>query len=45
MQDNLKQIEEKMAKWAEKPLIERKPKPLPPEDFDQAHKAAIQVRH
>lgn len=45
MQDNLKKIEETMGKWAEKPLIERKPKPMSPEDFDQAHKAAIAVRH
>lgn len=41
MQSNLGSIQKVMAKWAEKPLLERKSKPMTPDDFDQAHKAAV----
>lgn len=45
MHDNLKKIKDIMAKWAERPLIERKGKPMNADDFDQSHKAAVAVRH
>ena len=45
MQSNLASIQRVMAKWAEKPLLERKSKPMTPDDFDQAHKAAVVNRH
>lgn len=44
MQLNLSQIRKIMAKWAEKPLIERKSKPMSPDDYDQAHKASVASR-
>lgn len=45
MQKNLKRIHEIMQKWADKPLIERKLKPMSADDFDQQQKAAINQRH
>jgi dynein heavy chain len=45
MQANLNKIKEIMHKWADKPLIERKAKPMNADDFDQAYKAAVAVRH
>ena len=36
MKDNVKKMQEMMAKW-EKPLYERKTKPLFPEDLEQTH--------
>ncbi|CAG9311235.1 unnamed protein product [Blepharisma stoltei] len=44
MQQNLAQIKKIMGKWGEKPLIERKSKPMSPDDFDQAHKASVASR-
>ena len=44
MQNHLKAIEGILEKWAEKPLLERKNKPMPPDDFDQANKAVIANR-
>lgn len=41
MKDNLRNIEKIMEEWADKPLIERKSKPMTPDDFESAHKAAI----
>ena len=36
MKDNVKKMQELMTKW-EKPLFERKTKPLAPEDLEQTH--------
>jgi len=36
MKDNVKKMQELMAKW-EKPLFDRKMKPLAPEDLEQTH--------
>ena len=44
MQLNLASIQKVMAKWSEKPLLERKSKPMSPDDFDQAQKAIVQNR-
>ena len=45
MKLNVKKMQDHMIKWAEKPLIERKNKPLPPEDFEQQHKSIVLSRH
>lgn len=34
MQSNLQKIKDTMAKWSEKPLLERRGKLMSPEDFD-----------
>ena len=43
MKDNVKKIQEMMAKW-EKPLFERRNKPLFPEDLEQTHQSTIMPR-
>lgn len=43
MKDNVKKMQEMMSKW-EKPLFERKNKPLFPEDLEQTHQATIMPR-
>ncbi|CEL96675.1 unnamed protein product [Vitrella brassicaformis CCMP3155] len=45
LKNNLKKVSGILANWCEKPLLERKPKPMSPEDFEQVHKAAVGVRH
>jgi dynein heavy chain len=41
---NLKSISAILAKWCEKPLLERKAKPMAPEDFDLVHKNVVGMR-
>lgn len=43
MKDNVKKMQEMMSKW-EKPLFERKNKPLFPEDLEQTHQSTIMPR-
>ena len=43
MKDNVKKMQDMMAKW-EKPLFERKLKPLFPEDLEQIHQSLVQPR-
>jgi dynein heavy chain len=43
MKDNVKKVHELMIKW-EKPLFERKNKPLFPEDLEQTHQSTIMPR-
>jgi hypothetical protein len=43
MKDNVKKMQELMQKW-EKPLFERKMKPLAPEDLEQTHQSLIMPR-
>jgi dynein heavy chain len=43
MKDNVNKMHELMAKW-EKPLFERKMKPLAPEDLEQTHQSLVMPR-
>lgn len=43
MKDNVKKMQELMSKW-ERPLFERKNKPLFPEDLEQTHQSTIMPR-
>lgn len=43
MKDNVKKMQEMMQKW-ERPLFERKTKPLPPEDLEQTHSSQVMPR-
>jgi hypothetical protein len=43
MKDNVSKMQELMAKW-EKPLFERKMKPLAPEDLEQTHQSLVMPR-
>lgn len=43
MKDNVKKMQEMMSKW-EKPLFERKNKPLFPEDLEQTHQSMVMPR-
>ncbi|PFH34573.1 dynein heavy chain family protein [Besnoitia besnoiti] len=45
MKANLQKIIGVLASWAEKPLFERKPKPMSPDDIDQMLRASIAIRH
>ena len=42
---NLRKVSALMAKWAQASLLERKPKPMSPEEFESVHKAAVGVKH
>jgi dynein heavy chain len=43
MKENVKKMQEMMAKW-EKPLFERKNKPMLPDDLEQTHQSSIMPR-
>ena len=43
MKDNVKKMQELMSKW-EKPLFDRKMKPLAPEDLEQTHQSLVMPR-
>ena len=43
MKDNVKKMQEMMAKW-EKPLFERKNKPMLPDDLEQTHQSMVMPR-
>ncbi|OXB72396.1 UNVERIFIED_CONTAM: hypothetical protein H355_012868 [Colinus virginianus] len=45
MKTNLQKAIGVLGAWAEKPLFERKPKAVSPDDLDQMHKASISLRH
>lgn len=45
MKNNLQKIENILKDWAKKPLIERKTKPMVPEDFIQQHMALVSAKH
>jgi len=45
MKNNLEKIENILKLWAKKPLIERKSKPMVPEDFIQQHMALVATKH
>jgi dynein heavy chain len=45
MKNNLEKIEKILKDWAKKPLIERKSKPMVPEDFIQQHLALVSAKH
>ena len=45
MKENVRKMQDHMARWAEKPLVERKNKPLAPEDFESQHKSVVLARH
>jgi dynein heavy chain len=44
MKNNLKTISGILSKWCEKPLLERKAKPMAPEEFDTQHKSSVGVK-
>jgi dynein heavy chain len=41
---NLKKISAILSRWCEKPLLERKAKPMAPEEFDTQHKSVVGVK-
>jgi dynein heavy chain len=43
MKDNVKKMKEMMAKW-ERPLFERKNKPMFPDDLEQTHQSMVMPR-
>jgi len=43
MKDNVMKMQELMTKW-EKPIFERKMKPLAPEDLEQTHQSLVMPR-
>lgn len=43
MKDNVKKMQEMMVKW-EKPLFERKNKPMYPDDLESTHLASVMPR-
>lgn len=45
MKNNLEKIEKILKDWAKKPLIERKTKPMVPDDFIQQHMALVSAKH
>eukprot|EP00916_Digyalum_oweni_P021759 GHVL01036069.1.p1 GENE.GHVL01036069.1~~GHVL01036069.1.p1 ORF type:complete len:4080 (+),score=886.02 GHVL01036069.1:1188-12242(+) len=45
LKTNLKDTTKILHRWSEKPLFERKPKPMPVEELESAHKSGIQLRH
>uniref|UniRef100_A0A0G4GMS7 Dynein-1, subspecies f n=1 Tax=Chromera velia CCMP2878 TaxID=1169474 RepID=A0A0G4GMS7_9ALVE len=44
LKDNLRKLSDQLAKWCEEPMLERKPKPMPVEDFEMIHRASVQQR-
>ena len=44
MKENVRKMQEFMAKWSEKPFFERKNRPMPPEDLEQTHGAIVSDR-
>ncbi|CBZ52391.1 hypothetical protein NCLIV_021800 [Neospora caninum Liverpool] len=45
MKATLQKIIAILGSWAEKPLFERKPKPMSPDDLDQMLRATVSIRH
>jgi dynein heavy chain len=44
LKGNLRKISGVLSRWCQSPLLERKPKPMTPEDFDTDHKARVGVK-
>eukprot|EP00929_Paragymnodinium_shiwhaense_P077084 TRINITY_DN3967_c0_g3_i3.p1 TRINITY_DN3967_c0_g3~~TRINITY_DN3967_c0_g3_i3.p1 ORF type:complete len:4541 (+),score=1544.66 TRINITY_DN3967_c0_g3_i3:127-13749(+) len=44
LKGNLRKVSAVLAKWCQTPLLERKQKPMSPEDFETGHKAQVGVR-
>lgn len=45
MKENVNQMQNKMNAWAQKPLFERKSKPMAPDDLEQTHQSVVMARH
>ena len=45
LKGNLRNIQKTLDKWSQQPLIERKMKPVAPDEFEQAHKALRTARY
>jgi dynein heavy chain len=44
LKGNLRRVSAVLSRWCQQPLLERKPKPMSPEDFEIAHKALVGVK-
>lgn len=45
MKNNLEKMESILKGWAKKPLVDRKAKPMNPEEFIMQHMATVSVKH
>jgi len=45
LKENLKKIKNVLKKWSDVPMLERKAKPMIPEDFETAQKSSVAARH
>jgi dynein heavy chain len=44
MKENVRKMQDYMVKWSEKPLFERKNKPMIPDDLEQTHQSIVMAR-
>jgi dynein heavy chain len=44
LKGNLRKVSAVLSRWCQQPLLERKPKPMSPEDFETGHRALVGVK-